>query len=98
MTIEERVRVHAAQEDPEGKGTVGADAMVRFPMIDRNSLVGCGVTAGALLELAAAASLEGLGIEAMFARFRAEIEAIASGKYDRSEFTGEEVIIDIGDV
>jgi len=86
------------RSDPEGKSTVGADAVVRFPMVDRSSLVGCGVTAGALLELAAAASLEGLGIEAMFARFRPEIEAIASGKYDRNEFTSGEVIIDIGDV
>jgi hypothetical protein len=86
------------KSDPDGRRRFASEGLVYFPMFDGDSMVPCAVTSAALLALATDEGLEPQRVEAIFERFRLEIERVASEKYDRGERVGEEVIVGTADV
>jgi hypothetical protein len=67
-------------------------------MFDTNRYVPCGVSAGALAALVAREGLANIDPAESFARFHLEIEGIASAKYDRGEFNGDELVVGDTDI
>jgi hypothetical protein len=72
--------------------------IIRFPMFDGGKMVNCSVSSEALQDLAAGDGKQGESIDLLFKFYRAEVEEIASAKYDKGRLVNGEIRVVNGDI